>query len=170
MCCSQGLASNGSSVCCITVGWNAVAPPAPIPTAMGGPCCPGAGGPAVWPVLPGRATVGMLVLPKGPEPLDRKQGGKWVLDGLNSGLPASPNHWLPDPNAAGQAPPVSRALCGCIHIRSTTRKNDPRISASVGFCCYDLLRSRNEYMRHRQIIQLLAIFSLPCSLIINIII
>uniref|UniRef100_A0A674J6Z7 Knr4/Smi1-like domain-containing protein n=1 Tax=Terrapene triunguis TaxID=2587831 RepID=A0A674J6Z7_9SAUR len=34
---------------------------------------------------------------------------------------------LSKPDAAGQAPSVSRALCGCVRIRSTIRKNDPRM-------------------------------------------
>ncbi|XP_067421897.1 refilin-B isoform X1 [Emydura macquarii macquarii] len=62
--------------------------------------------------------VGTLALSEGPEPLDRKRRGERVLDSPDSGLPPSPSHWLPaagperaappglpEPDAAGQAPP-----------------------------------------------------------------
>ncbi|EMP41314.1 hypothetical protein UY3_01415 [Chelonia mydas] len=86
-------------------------------------------------MLSGRALVGTLALPEGLELLDRKQRSKQVLESPDSDLP--PSHWLLAPSTLcplgcpSRTPPGRRALRGCICIRSTIRKNGPRMRVSV---------------------------------------
>ncbi|CAM2107080.1 unnamed protein product [Caretta caretta] len=64
-------------------------------------------------MLLGQAMVGTLVLPEGPELLDRKRHREQVLDSPDSNLPPSPSHWLVGAGLEHDVPLGTRAgHCG----------------------------------------------------------